>query len=553
MLVEAKVGIAITGGVVRFPTTQTRNGGPVRFPTNNDKGGWNDQSRAQGPGDKPQKRQRRIGNPSSFTPSGKKLCGAFNSVKGCPDERNCPQEALHRCNIITSSDGRVCFATDHGGHQHRSWETSLHTPMGWERLQKILPDGPQSIVEAVGLQLQCAKHLAWLGRGDLLQVTWCRRFPGLVVVVNLWSGFGSALYALLAAGNRVIALTTEHSDDGTEALLCAFPAAVHLRRFEDIQAEMFQPLLRRRSASVVLAGGKSLCHNPTSHQPHQLARLVQDITNLPEVRDASTQVIGWLETISSAPVEVKRKYDELQGAQHFEIAASDFGWVSQNRTLWVNFSSGPLDSGINRLVKLWPVFFSLSSPTGRNTGFRIRFTGPKPIPAQVHIEYGFLLDMDPRAVMEARAPALHSFTEEFLHTLDSEDATFVAKDVLHCWRADGQRFPPQAYEAKNLVWKGSDRPLWRTPSSAERLAICGFPVTASDEVSPRVRGPVEARRNTLIGRGFHLPSIIVLFTIMALEVLGASPVPRTDFPAPKCSWDRLSAWCFLRFSRTDHS
>ena len=31
-----------------------------------------------------------------------------------------------------------------------------------------------------------------------------------------------------------------------------------------------------------------------------------------------------------------------------------------------------------------------------------------------------------------------------------------------------------------------------------------------------------------IGRGFHLPSIITLFTIMALEVLGASPPLRTD-------------------------
>ena len=229
--------------------------------------------------------------------------------------------------------------------------------MGWGRLQRIFPDGPQSIVEAVGLQLQCVKHLAWLGRGDLLQVTWCKRFLGLVVVVNLWSGFGSPLYALLAAGNRVIALTIEHSDDGTEALLCAFPGAIHLRRVEDIQAEMFQPLLRRRSAYVILVGGKSPCHNPTSHQPHQLARLIQDLINLPEVQDASTQVIGWLETTSSVPDEVKSKYDELLGAQHFEIATSDFGWVSQIQTLWVSFSSGSLESGLNRLAKLWPVFF----------------------------------------------------------------------------------------------------------------------------------------------------------------------------------------------------
>ena len=104
----------------------------------------------------------------------------------------------------------------------------------------------------------------------------------------------------------------------------------------------------------------------------------------------------------------------------------------------------------------------------------------------------------------------------------------VADDVLFRWRSDRQRFPPRAYEARNLVWKGSDPPLWRTFSSAERLTICGFPVTALDEILGSDSGLVEARRNTLVGQGFHLPFTIVLFTIMALEVLGASPALRTD-------------------------
>ena len=196
---------------------------------------------------------------------------------------------------------------------------------------------------------------------------------------------------------------------------------------------------------------KFSCHISTSHQPHQFARLVQDITGLTEVRDAFTQVVGWLETTSSVPDEVKCEYDELLNAQHFEIAASDFGWICQNHTCWVSFSLGSSESGINRLVKLWPDFFSLSLPDGHNTGFKLRFTGPKPIPMRVHLENGFSLNMDARAVMEARTPALHPFTEEFLHGVDHNDSTLVAKDVLHRWRSDGQRFLPQAYEAINLV------------------------------------------------------------------------------------------------------
>ena len=136
--------------------------------------------------------------------------------------------------------------------------------------------------------------------------------------------------------------------------------------------------------------------------------------------------------------------------------------------------------------------------------------------------------MDPCEVMKSNAPALYSFTEEFWQEWDHREATTVANDVLLRWRSDRKRFPPRAYEARNLVWKWSDPPLWRTFSAAERLAICGFPVTALDEILGSNRGPVEARRNTLVGQGFHLPFTIVLFTIIALEVLGTSPTLRTD-------------------------
>ena len=135
----------------RFLTNADRSRASVLLPNNNDKRAWNSQVEHKAQSDNPLKRQRRTGNSSSFIPSGKKLCGAFNSAKGCLDERYCPQKALHRCNIITSTDGRVCFATDDGGHQHRSQETCFHTPMGWERPQEILPSSPLSMIEGVGL------------------------------------------------------------------------------------------------------------------------------------------------------------------------------------------------------------------------------------------------------------------------------------------------------------------------------------------------------------------------------------------------------------------
>ena len=95
----------------RFPAILDQNNAPAPLPSSsNDKRTWNNQVEQKAQNGNPQKRQRRIGNSSSVTPSGQKLFGAFNSAKGCPDERYCPQKALHRCNI-TSTDGRVCFAT----------------------------------------------------------------------------------------------------------------------------------------------------------------------------------------------------------------------------------------------------------------------------------------------------------------------------------------------------------------------------------------------------------------------------------------------------------
>ena len=68
--------------------------------------------------------------------------------------------------------------------------------------------------------------------------------------------------------------------------------------------------------------------------------------------------------------------------------------------------------------------------------------------------------------MEARTLALHPFAEELLHGVDREDAALVADDVLFRWRSDRQRFPPRAYEAKNLVWIG----IRSTPSEDAQLS-----------------------------------------------------------------------------------
>ena len=61
----------------------------------------------------------KIGNLASKNKSGSKICGSFNSKKGCKsDEAKCPQWALHCCGMIISEDGKVCHNRDHGFTDH---------------------------------------------------------------------------------------------------------------------------------------------------------------------------------------------------------------------------------------------------------------------------------------------------------------------------------------------------------------------------------------------------------------------------------------------------
>ena len=50
----------------------------------------------------------KVGSLAADARDGKKLCGAFNSRKGCGDEGRCPQWGLPRCGVIVKGGGAVC-------------------------------------------------------------------------------------------------------------------------------------------------------------------------------------------------------------------------------------------------------------------------------------------------------------------------------------------------------------------------------------------------------------------------------------------------------------
>ena len=58
-------------------------------------------------------------------------------------------------------------------------------------------------------QLAAAKPLAWRGGSELPQLPWPCPCSGLVLVIDLWSGLGGLLVAVLSLGIRCIAVSAE--------------------------------------------------------------------------------------------------------------------------------------------------------------------------------------------------------------------------------------------------------------------------------------------------------------------------------------------------------
>eukprot|EP00435_Cladocopium_sp_Y103_P025477 s1719_g6.t1 len=139
----------------------------------------------------------------------------------------------------------------------------------------------------------------------------------------------------------------------------------------------------------------------------------------------------------------------------------------------------------------------------------LRYVGAKPVPPRIHWEEGFHPMIDPLKVMQSGGNgALHTFTREFFHPADRTSQ--VTPAAAQRFLDDNRRFPPGAYEEHSLLWK---QDLWRTPTPSERAQAMGVPLAAV----AAVQGPPELRRakqNSLLGNGFHIPSILVLLMLL---------------------------------------
>lgn len=360
----------------------------------------------------------------------------------------------------------------------------------------------------VGKSLAAAKPVSWHGKGDVLQAPWVPTLRGKWLVIDLWSGIGGLCLALLSLGVTFWALSAECDEEAVQVAKANFPNAVHIDAVEAIDESTLQPFFQRRDVRGVLIGGGSPCQGNSelnsgrqgllddrSWQPTEIRRLKALVEKLAP----AAEVLCLLENVASMPPEVLKQYNEWLGFPPVKVCASQCGWTHRNRFYWLGGSKGGITTAM-----LPPDDWSWEA--GQGSGIPVlAFKGKKPIPPRVFFHQGFQPLFDPAQVVQAAGKgAMHPFTREFWHP--SDRVRSVSAEAASRFFADSRRFPPSAYEEGSLLWRG---PEWRAPYPDERAQMMGWPAQLVEAGNGRTRRS-SAVKNSFIGNGFHIPTILAV-------------------------------------------
>eukprot|EP00435_Cladocopium_sp_Y103_P044302 s412_g12.t1 len=363
-------------------------------------------------------------------------------------------------------------------------------------------------------KLAAAKPVSWRGKGDIPQYSWSGPpLRGCWLVLDLWAGYSGLCITLLSLGVHFYALAAETDSTCRACAQAAMPNIVHTEAVEHVQVRMLRAVLKRRQFRGIIVGGGSPCQGNSSLnsaraglgdkrslQPSHLARLVQDLEDEPLCQ--GLEIVAFLENVASMPPDVRQQYDRWLRSSPVIINAASCGWVQRRRMYWLSCRGKGLHSAL-KPPRDWDWV-----PTSSQVP-ELRYCGKKPIPALVSWADGFTPLVDPSQVLkQGGVGAMHTFTREFFHPRDRIKQ--VSPAAAHRFELDNQRFPPGAYEEQSLVWK---RDAWRTLHPDERAQLLGMPPAAV----AAVKGPEATQtqvRNSLLGNGFHLPSLLAIFMLL---------------------------------------
>ena len=381
--------------------------------------------------------------------------------------------------------------------------------------------------------LAAAKPIIWRGRSELVQLPWATPCAGLVLVIDLWAGLGGLLVALLSLGVRCIAVAAEMDTRLHVPLRKCFSNLVLVDKVEHLRGDDFLAALSRRSFAAIVIGGGSPCQGnsslnvgrgemvgPPDSYPAQLRRLVREFEQVVQ----GVPILSFIENVANIPGQVIQHYTELVGGPPVLIDAQSWGWTQRKRLFWLHGPLGglPQSGGFN----LPDGFELLGNKAQGEPCFTMSAPDSKPFPPAVPFAAGYVHRFDQRLVTAGLQSAFHTFTREFWHPPDR--VKFASPEAVQRFFKDARRFPATSYEQNSLVWKGDK---WRQLDPEERAMIHGMPPALLEEViRGQDDGHATAVRNSVIGNGFHVPSLMLALLLLFQLAPNVHAAPQKYLP-----------------------
>ena len=343
---------------------------------------------------------------------------------------------------------------------------------------------------------------------------------GTWLVIDLWAGYSGLCIALLALGVAFYGVAAESDPEARACARHSMPALVHVADVRDVSAT---PIAAQAAVARSDCRGGSPCQPNSSLNPSRKGRddprgtapqflhdLVKELTSHPEFCDL--EIISFLENVASSPSTVIQAYSAWAGCLPVRSDAACCGWASRNRLYWVRGRHKSLSEASP--PPQWTFV-----PDEVSAGL-LKYEGKKPIPSRVHFEDGFQWINALEEVMPGRQRAGHTLTREFWHPEDL--VSQVSPEAAARFHLDSCRFPPGAYEDHCLAWRMSE---WRQLSPSERSQFLGIPPDATEAVSGRPAARIK-KRNSLLGNGFHNPTVMIVLAMIPQLCESRLVVPR---------------------------
>eukprot|EP00435_Cladocopium_sp_Y103_P025431 s4491_g6.t1 len=202
-------------------------------------------------------------------------------------------------------------------------------------------------------------------------------------------------------------------------------------------------------------------------------------------------------------VERVQQYCKWMRSLPIAVNAASCGWTQRLRLFWLCSRRRGLAANLQP-----PESWQWSQqPTSQGIP-ELVYKGAKPIPARLQCDDGFQPLLDPLKVLQSAGDgAMHTFTREFYHPADRIKQ--VSPAAAARFEDDARRFPG-GYEEHCLVWRQDQ---WRALLPAERAQLLGVPPAAIEAV-PGTPDQKRQGRNSLLGNGFHLPSLIAILCLL---------------------------------------